>query len=101
VAGLVGGLLLGARVNTLENEVEGWNTRGEGQVSYADYRSKEQSAHRYAVGQWVSYSVGALALAGSGVCLYLKLRRRSGEATMALAPVLTPGGAGGVLRLRF
>jgi hypothetical protein len=101
LAGLVGGLIFGARVNSLEDEVESWNTRGEGQVPSAEYRDREQSAHRNNVAQWVSYSVGALALAGSGACLYLKLRRRQGEPSVALAPTLLPGGGGGQLRLRF
>ena len=101
MAGLVGGLIFGARVNSLEDEVESWNGRGEGQVPTPTTATGEQSAHRNNIAQWVSYSVGALALAGSGACLYLKLRRRQGEPAVALVPTLLPGGGGGQLRLRF
>ena len=102
VAGIVGGLVFGARVNSLEDEVESWNaTRTEDKVPYADYRSREQSARRNAIAQWASYSVGALALAGSGACLYLKLRRQQAEPALALSPALLPGGGGAQLRLRF
>jgi hypothetical protein len=101
VVGLIGGLIFGARVRNIQDEVEGWNGGGEGAVPYADYRDKENSAHRNNIGQWVSYSVGALALAGGGACLYLKLRRRQAEPAVALVPTLLPGGGGGQLRLRF
>jgi hypothetical protein len=101
VVGLAGGLFFGARVNRLEQEVESWNGRDEGKVSTADYRAREQSAHRNYIAQWVSYSIGALALAGSGACLYLKLRRTQSEPAVALVPTFMPGGGGGQLRLRF
>jgi hypothetical protein len=100
-AALVSGLWFGSRVRSLEREAEDWNTTG--QVTAAQYQDNQRSAHRNEVGQWISYSAAALALAGSGTCLYLRLRRRpeASRWSLALSPSLLPGGGGGQLRLRF
>jgi hypothetical protein len=98
---LVAGLAFGSKVRSLEKEVEGWNGLPEGAVQPQDYWDRQRSARRYEIGQRVSYSLGALALAGGGACLYLGWRRQHREPSVALGPLWFDRGAGGQLRLRF
>jgi hypothetical protein len=93
VAGLVGGVVMSLRVKDLEDQVK--EARDDAKV--ADLNDQGTRAQRF---QWIGYGVGAAGLAGGGLLWWLGARADRPEG-VALAPLVTPGTAGALLRGAF
>jgi hypothetical protein len=91
-AGLVTGLILNIKANSLANELE--STRDNYQ------RSKESTRGTYETFGWVTYSVGAACIA-AGTIMYFIGRNQGKEASVSLLPTMGPGAAGAMLQGAF
>jgi tetratricopeptide (TPR) repeat protein len=64
--GLVGGLVAGAKVSSLEKAVE---DAGPGRFDVNQLAAQGRSAHRYETLQWVGYAVAGAGLIGAVICI--------------------------------
>jgi len=95
VLGVAGGALLGLQAKKIQSEIE----NQQGIAPNAVHQDRMERGHRYQTLQWVSYGVGAAALAGAAVVL-VATRPHSTE-TAAVAVLAHPGGAAVSLHGRF
>jgi hypothetical protein len=105
-AGIGAGALLGWKVQAKEREVMRDLRDEHGQPRVVTdptaLNRKLADGGRLETWQWVSYGVAVAALAGAATTFALSGWAFSGEGrAVALAPVVAPGGMGGVMEVRF
>jgi hypothetical protein len=89
--GVAGGLLAGAKVSSLQKDVE---KAPVGKFNVDQLASQGKTAHRYETLQWVSYGVGAAGLIGAIVCVMANNPsggQRAGRFTIATLPAADAG----------
>jgi hypothetical protein len=89
LVGATGGLIAGARVRSLEKEVE---EAPLGRFDVEQLSDHAQKAHRFETLQWVGYGVAGAGLVGAVICL---LVNRAGRSDRAAARFTVAGLAGG------
>ena len=96
-AALITGIVFSIETRSIANEV----TADDAKHTYD--RSKDNLGKLFGELQWVSYGVGAAALATGGVLYYLGYRAAHSEVSSSVSflPVLLPGGSGAVVQGRF
>ena len=92
-AGLVAGVILNLKVNSMSSELQ--KTDG-----YSD--GKESDRKTYQTLGWVGYGMGAACVATGAVLYYLGQRSgTTGSSSVAILPTLAPGQAGAILKGTF
>jgi hypothetical protein len=107
VLALSSGFVFGAKVRSLESEVEDWG-KATDLRPVAEYNDLRSRANRFETLQWIGYGTAAAALVGAGVCFYLTtgLEPDRPQAShtgrkMAVAPLLGPGLHGANVAVSF
>jgi tetratricopeptide (TPR) repeat protein len=85
-AGLIGGLVLNLKVNSMSSELEG---------NYG--LAADATRKNYKTAGWIAYGAGAACLAGGAILYYLGWRRERGSSSVTLLPTAGPDLAGAVL----
>jgi hypothetical protein len=97
------GVYMTIQVRSLENDVEQrFSTMNSVVTDPAALQRQLSDGGRYETWQWISYGISIAALAGAATTLALGGTFSSAErSTLAVAPTVSSGGAGGVLHFRF
>jgi cell division septation protein DedD len=86
VAGLVTGLVLNLKVNSMSGDLE------------ADWNPTMDSTRKdYRTATWIAYGAGAACVVGGSVLYYLGWRRGEGEGSVAVVPTVGPDMAGALV----
>jgi hypothetical protein len=106
-AAVASGVYMGLKVRSIENDING-EFAGQAVVTDGGRLQRQLTdGTRYETWQWVSYGVGVAALAGAATTFlvgrFSSVTSTSGgeRSAMVLEPLLSPGGAGGRLLVRF
>jgi hypothetical protein len=103
VAAIAAGVYLSLKVQSIEDDI---NREFDGQSYVTDVVRLQQQlddGKSYETWQWVGYGVGVAALAGAATTFILSTRAPGSpeRGAVAVAPALSPGGMGGLVRVRF
>jgi hypothetical protein len=103
VAAIAAGAVMSFKVKGINDDI---NRQFAGQDYVTDVPALQQKisdGERYETWQWVGYGVGIAAMAGAATTFILSTRGSGApeKPAVAIAPVLAPGGMGGVVQVRF
>jgi hypothetical protein len=103
VVALAVGVTMSLKVQSINEELNREYASQEYITDYDRLQQRLSDGARYETWQWIGYGFGAAALAGAATTFILSTRGAgsSERAGVAMAPTLSPGGLGGVVRVLF